>query len=76
MDLPQKSSPDRVVQIQDLQKRAPMDLINFPEGSLRPSWGATPTFGALLEPSWNPTGAIQKTEHVFLDNHLCNVLGT
>ena len=50
-DLPQKSSPDYVLQIQDLQKRAPMDLINFPEGSLGPSWGAPTTSGALPGPS-------------------------
>ncbi len=37
-----------------------MDLINFPEGSLGPSWGAPPTVGALPGPSWNPTGAIQE----------------
>ena len=50
-DLTQKSTSDYVLQIQDLQKRAPMDLINFPEGSLGPSWGAPTTFGALPGPS-------------------------
>ena len=68
-DLPQKSSPDYVLQIQDLPKRTPVDLISFPEGSLGSSWGAPPTFGALPGPSWNPTGAIQQQKHVFLDNH-------
>ena len=68
-DLNQNSSPDYVLQIQDLQKRAPMDLINFPEGSLRPSWGAPPHFWSppwtLLESHW---GHSKKT-NVFLDIH-------
>ena len=66
MDSNQNASPDYLLQIQNLQKRAPMDLINFPEGSLRPSWGAPPTFGALPGPSWNPTGAIQKKKLICL----------
>ena len=36
------------------------NVINFPKGSLGPSWGAPPTFGPLPGPSWNPTGAVQK----------------
>ena len=65
-ELNQKSSPDYVFQIQDLPKRAPVDLMNFPEGSLRPSWRAPPIFGALPGPSWNPTGAIHETNMFFL----------
>ena len=50
-DSDQNASPGYLLQIQDLQKRAPMDLINFPEGPLGPSWGAPTTFGALPGPS-------------------------
>ena len=50
-DSHQNASPGYLLQIQDLQKRAPMDLINFPEGPLGPSWGAPTTFGALPGPS-------------------------
>jgi hypothetical protein len=78
-DLPQKSSPDYVLQIQDLPKRAPVDLMNFPEGSLRPSWGAPP----LLEPSLDPPGIPLvpfRKIHIFVDNqenhNICNVWGT
>ncbi len=79
IDFTQKSTSDYVLQVQDLQKRAPKDLINFPKGSLGPSWGAPPHFWSppwiLLEPHW--CHSEEKTK--FLENHenigICNVWG-